>query len=179
MPKSVSPSLSSAAILRRSPWSVGLALGLGAVCALSAPAAAQDQTSDDVPTLRITVSVNRTSADRTSGEQVIPGADVENTDDLFGASGLAFRQMFTLDDFIEAYPRKASRRRQGGEADLNCTIQVTGRLECTVTREEPRGWRFGQAAMSLAQKIQVAPYLADGSPSAGIVVNIPFTFDPN
>lgn len=140
----------------------------------------QDSTAPNTaPGVRITVAVDR-PLDLTEGEALtIPGLDPENQDDVLGVPGLVWQQVYTADDIKLVYPRRAARRRQSGQADLQCTILDTGQLQCAVTGETPRGWSFGDAALELADTISVAPTLNDGSPSSGQVITLPFQFDPD
>jgi protein TonB len=70
-------------------------------------------------------------------------------------------------DFARYYPRRAIDRNQEGRVTLDCIVDVDGRLNCTVTSEEPDGWGFGDAAMRISRQFQMRPMLQNGQPTAG------------
>jgi hypothetical protein len=78
----------------------------------------------------------------------------------------------------QAYPAEAARVRvQGasgyshqmdGYARLRCQVGFTGRLgRCTVVAEDPVGFGFGAAALSLASEYAFSPATIDGQPVEG------------
>lgn len=97
-------------------------------------------------------------------------------------------------DMIAVFPPRAMRQAREGRAVLQCTVDGMGLLQdCAIATEEPKGFGFGDAAMQLRDKFQVAlpkPYVfpdeispdltkaAGWPPSAnqGAKVNVPVDF---
>lgn len=80
-------------------------------------------------------------------------------------------------DLKAAYPRRALTRQREGEVSLLCIIEADGSLQCRVESENPGGWGFGAAAERLSGQLRAHPVLADGRPSAGTEVRLPFSFE--
>jgi len=56
-----------------------------------------------------------------------------------------------------AYPDRAKSAHVVGTAEVTCVVTAAGALgNCAVTQEEPSGWGFGEAALSLAPAFKVA-----------------------
>jgi TonB family protein len=80
-------------------------------------------------------------------------------------------------DVFAVFPVRAQRNGREGRADLLCTVTATGTLaDCTIAREDPTGYGFGAAALSLAGKFRMTPTTVDGAPVAGAKVNVPILF---
>ncbi len=79
-------------------------------------------------------------------------------------------------DFARFYPREALEDEQSGRVVLDCVIGGGGRLDCSVAQENPSGYGFGRAALSIARQSRVDPTLPDGSPAAGRHLRLPLSF---
>ncbi len=71
------------------------------------------------------------------------------------------------------YPARALEREREGEARLACIVRDSGRLACENVEQTPG---FGGAALRVANTLEHAPYLADGSSTAGTPVNLRVVF---
>lgn len=71
------------------------------------------------------------------------------------------------------YPAVAQEQGREGEAELHCTVQQSGMLDC-VRVTETRG--FGNAALRVASTFRHAPQLADGRDATGTPVNLRVLF---
>lgn len=75
------------------------------------------------------------------------------------------------------YPERALNRGITGSATLWCGIRANGTMtDCQVVDESPTGWRFGNAALSMAQYFRISPKTIDGKPVEGSRVRIPVVF---
>jgi protein TonB len=75
------------------------------------------------------------------------------------------------------YPQRAIDRGITGTATLWCGIRANGTMtDCQVVDESPAGWRFGAAALSMAQYFRISPKTVDGKPVEGSRVRIPVVF---
>lgn len=75
------------------------------------------------------------------------------------------------------YPERAANRGMTGSATLWCGIRANGTMtDCQVVDESPAGWRFGAAALSMAQYFRISPKTVDGKPVEGSRVRIPVVF---
>ena len=80
-------------------------------------------------------------------------------------------------DLRGAWPREAFLHGMGGRADIDCRVELNGRLDdCEVVRETPSGFGFGAAALSLAPRLRFTPALTDKGPAAWRVT-IPINFE--
>ena len=85
----------------------------------------------------------------------------------------------SADDQARLAPSRAMDQNQSGRAGVDCQISGSGQLtDCSVT-EDPAGWGFGQAALSLARLYLAAPQTSDRKPTAGqrVKINFRFQFD--
>jgi len=79
-------------------------------------------------------------------------------------------------DVVDAYPDRAWSRRASGNAVLNCQVTAKGRLtDCLPKSENPSGYGFGSAALSLASKFEVAP-AHEGDIIGGGRIDVPIEF---
>ena len=76
-------------------------------------------------------------------------------------------------DFATPYPSQALRENVQGSATLDCLVDSNGRLTCTVVREDPAGYGFGEASLQVARKFRMAAQTSDGRPTEGGRVRIP------
>lgn len=75
------------------------------------------------------------------------------------------------------YPERAADRGITGMATLWCGIRANGTMtDCQVVDESPAGWRFGAAALSMAQYFRISPKTVDNKPVEGSRVRIPVVF---
>lgn len=64
-----------------------------------------------------------------------------------------------------------------GTGVADCMVQADGSLaDCKVSREEPAGLGFGEAAVVVAQVMQMAPWTEDGGPVDGARIKLPVKF---
>ena len=67
-------------------------------------------------------------------------------------------------DLARYYPRRAQQMAIKGSATLDCLVDLTGRLGCSVVAESPAGWNFGAAALRISRDYRMSPALLDGQP---------------
>ena len=83
----------------------------------------------------------------------------------------------TGDDMERFYPEKARTEERGGRATLTCVVTAEGMLvRCFVSDETPKGYGFGQAALSLSKLFRMKPKTIDGRPVGGGAITIPIIF---
>jgi periplasmic protein TonB len=80
-------------------------------------------------------------------------------------------------DFARHYPPRALDRGQEGRVTLDCIVNADGRINCTVTGEEPSGWGFGEAAIRISRSFRMAPATRNGAPTSGGRVRVPIRFN--
>ena len=81
------------------------------------------------------------------------------------------------DDMANAYPPAARLAGVAGSAKIQCKVRVDGGLEhCVVLREDPPGWGFGEATLSIAPNFRMTPKIVDGVPVEGGEVVIPINW---
>lgn len=61
------------------------------------------------------------------------------------------------------YPRRAFMRGIEGHVELDCVVELDGRLGCAIETETPGGEGFGDAALSLAHAHVMQPAARDGA----------------
>ena len=78
-------------------------------------------------------------------------------------------------DLSRYYPGHALQMDVEGAASLDCLVDPSGRLDCTVISETPSGWNFGAAALRISRDYRMAPAMRDGRAVEGrYQMRIPF-----
>jgi hypothetical protein len=79
-----------------------------------------------------------------------------------------------------AYPAAARVAAVSGDVTVICDATADGEMSgCRLMSENPTGYGFGDAALSLASQIRIAPQGKDGSPVAGRSVEWDVPFKPD
>ena len=75
------------------------------------------------------------------------------------------------------YPDAAMRANEAGRVTMSCTVAIDGALkDCEVVSEDPVGFGFGKAALSLVPEMTMHPMTVDGRPrESGVRVPVSFT----
>jgi protein TonB len=77
------------------------------------------------------------------------------------------------------YPGEAFAAGVEGAVELDCEVDLAGKLVCSVIWESPAGWGFGEAALVLAGEHVMAPLQHEGAAALGRYrMRIPFTQSP-
>lgn len=76
----------------------------------------------------------------------------------------------------DLYPSRALREGVGGRVQLDCIIQQSLAVACSVATETPSGLGFGSAALSAASSYRAQPRMSDGSTSVGARARIAIAF---
>jgi TonB family protein len=79
-------------------------------------------------------------------------------------------------DFARYYPDRALENGRSGRVVLDCIADSGGRLDCSVAEENPRGYRFGEAALAISRQVRLQPTLSDGRSVAGGHLTLPLNF---
>lgn len=75
------------------------------------------------------------------------------------------------------YPDRAERMGRAGAATISCVVSANGAVgPCTVLRESPSEFGFGDAALKLSRFFKLAPRTEDGQPVDGGTIEIPIKF---
>lgn len=78
--------------------------------------------------------------------------------------------------FVEEYPRGALHEPVDGAVELACDVREDFGLSCAVSRETPQGRGFGQAALNLAGRFEVAPVLVSGASTESMSICLRLNF---
>jgi TonB family protein len=79
-------------------------------------------------------------------------------------------------NLVRFYPRDAFMRGLSGQVVLDCLVETTGRLTCTIGSETPESQGFGAAAMAIAAEHVMQPALQNGAAVRGRYrMVVPFT----
>jgi protein TonB len=79
-------------------------------------------------------------------------------------------------DYERYYPARALDAGRNGRVVLDCVVGADGRINCSVSSEDPPGWGFGSAAVSISRSFQMSPRLENGAPTEGGRVRVPIVF---
>lgn len=150
------------------------ALGFGeAALKLATTMAIAPRGSDDQPVegahVRFAVRINKPDGTPTEGPPSVPRI----------INDPIWRRTPNDAERHAAFPEAATYQEVNGRVDLRCLVQGDGHLtDCTVLLETPPEFGFGQAALKVAPKYQIAPQAADGAPTAGGLVRFTLEFHP-
>jgi protein TonB len=76
-----------------------------------------------------------------------------------------------------AAPRAAMDHGISGTTILFCTVLANGELTgCRIVSEDPAGWDFGRASLSIVPIFRMNPTKSDGSSVEGETVKFPIRF---
>ena len=98
------------------------------------------------------------------------------------SSGVSFAERPGAKALRSAYPSRAQRQGVAASVDLACQVQSDGSLVCQPAQAAgrdalgPLAVEFERAAETLAADYRSAPTLADGRPSAGVVIGLRVRF---
>jgi protein TonB len=70
-------------------------------------------------------------------------------------------------DFQRYYPQRANDRGVSGRTTVECIVDGGGRLNCTVTSEDPPGYGFAEATMRITRHFRVAAATRNGQATSG------------
>lgn len=76
----------------------------------------------------------------------------------------------------ELYPQRALREGLGGRVQLDCTVERSLSVNCTVATESPAEQGFGRAALSASSAYRARPTLSDGTSAVGTRTRIAVNF---
>ncbi|MBI1250768.1 MAG: TonB family protein [Alphaproteobacteria bacterium] len=79
-------------------------------------------------------------------------------------------------DFERFYPSRALERERQGRVVLDCVVRADGRINCSVSSEDPSGWGFGDAALRISERFRMSPQTVNGEPTEGGRVRVPIQF---
>jgi protein TonB len=81
------------------------------------------------------------------------------------------------EDMARYYPERAQRLEVQGTVLLQCAVTAKGGVAgCTVLKEDPADYSFGEAALKLSRLFKMKPKLANGQAVEGATVKIPIAF---
>ncbi len=80
-------------------------------------------------------------------------------------------------DFFSVYPVRARRLNVTGTASMRCRVTLKGRVkDCQSLSEDPPGFGFAKAELSLAKYFELPPMTVDGKPVES-EITVPMRFD--
>ncbi|WP_395647849.1 hypothetical protein [Terricaulis sp.] len=94
----------------------------------------------------------------------------------FELSGIDWVRAPSQRDFQRYYPRRALYSGQDGRVVLDCVADGRGRLSCSVAEEAPRGFGFGNAAISISRGLRIESRTRDGRSVEGGHLRLPLVF---
>jgi len=114
-----------------------------------------------------------TTAPTTSPASTTP----RQTEQLRGTAGsVNWAQRPSARRISELYPQRALREGVGGRVTMDCVVQPSLGVACTIASESPAGEGFGRAALSAANSYRAAPTLSDGSSAVGARARLSVSF---
>lgn len=128
-----------------------------------------------------------------TGATVSPPATQYPADDIYAAStralaaepaptpaaapgAVAWAQRPSARRIAELYPQRAMRNGVGGRVQLDCQVQATLAVSCSVASETPAGEGFGRAALAAASAYRALPQLSNGASAVGSRARIAVNF---
>ncbi|MGC1302235.1 MAG: hypothetical protein WA840_07665 [Caulobacteraceae bacterium] len=86
----------------------------------------------------------------------------------------------TSEQIFALFPHKALRDHVSGSARIRCRVLLDTTLtECVIVQEQPVGYNFGDAVLSLAKIFRMSPMKINGKPNDYGIVNIPIRMAQN
>ena len=82
----------------------------------------------------------------------------------------------SVSDLQGLYPTAAYLNDIAGQVMLNCRILATRKLDCSVEKEDPPGYGFGEAAVNLSRKYVVRSSAQDSRLLVGSQIRVPIGF---
>ena len=82
-------------------------------------------------------------------------------------TGVTWLEQPDARDFARYYPERAQEREVEGSATVECLVDPSGRLSCTITNENPAGYGFGEATLRVSRHFRVAAATRDDSATSG------------
>jgi protein TonB len=82
-------------------------------------------------------------------------------------TGVTWLEQPDARDYARYYPERAQEREVEGSATVECLVDAGGRLSCTITREDPPGYGFGEATLRVSRHFRVAAATRDGAATSG------------
>ncbi|MBL9065702.1 MAG: energy transducer TonB [Sphingopyxis sp.] len=89
---------------------------------------------------------------------------------------VAWAQRPTARRIADLYPARALREGVGGRVQLDCVVQQSLGVNCSIASETPTGMGFASAALSAASSYRSQPRLSDGSSAVGARTRIAVAF---
>ncbi len=71
------------------------------------------------------------------------------------------------EDLFALYPQRPDELGVSGHTRIACTVLDSGAASCSVVREIPEGWGFGEASLRAAERFRIDPVDCSGVPTAG------------
>lgn len=82
-------------------------------------------------------------------------------------TGVTWLEQPDARDYARYYPERAQEREVEGRATVECLVDASGRLSCTITSEDPPGYGFGEATLRVSRHFRVAAATRDGQATTG------------
>ncbi|MBC7770336.1 MAG: energy transducer TonB, partial [Phycisphaerales bacterium] len=89
---------------------------------------------------------------------------------------VSWAQRPTARRISELYPQRAVREGTGGRVMLDCVVQSSLSVACTIGSETPAGEGFGRAALSASSAYRASPTLSNGQSAVGARTRISVSF---
>src|SRR5262249_23951514 len=80
------------------------------------------------------------------------GASAQTDAPLGAETSFHWRRRPSGEDFLRYYPENALHHAKSGSATITCKLSSSGNAhDCTLVRESPPGWGFGDAAVRMGR----------------------------